>query len=701
MGLKLCYNGIHALRNFWVGRMKTRSKDYYVAATFFCVLVFWLLLTSGGHIDSTDGETAYQTTAALAERGTFKLLPAEQAGDTPRSVRVTERGIFGITGPLQSIMGVPFYWIGQCIAARFPLPFYVYLTRFTTVMLNSFIHALTSALLYIFSVDLGYRRRTALFTALTFAIATLAWPYSRTFFADTGLTFWLLLTTWCLFRYFSTRNVLWIVISGVSLGLGIANKYVMGAAVPAFALYLGLKLYKIGYVEKRKDTVRRLLLAGGSAVLLMLVCILLFNYIRFNHPLETGYTSASGPLVTTLRKAAAARPLISLYGFFLSAGKGFFFFSPPAILALWGIKESARRHRDETWLLVALAISYPVFYAITKRDWFGGVTWGPRHILCITPFLLLLGEAFVARIDLPYWWRMSCAVSLFIIGFWVQLSAMFVHYHVHTLGVRPFVQQLYHPEDSALRAQWLYWPEKWRGWSEYDHALRTSGEAFYTLEGDLYSVEMAELAPLGRWMSSTARLRLYAHPETQLTVKLTYSRPRAADAEVADWSGLHVTYDGAPVASARHLITETLQETQWLELVTLPAETVHIYPGTLVFTTTTWTPHALGDARALGVFLSAIEVMSDDAPIPYQEARLPSPLPLIPGQRWSKAAMLWFYDAPNPRPFDLWPWYIWTSGIPLDQARAFIVLYGGLLLFGLIGSALWFTHAFGYITRNI
>lgn len=677
--------------------MRTKRTDFYLAAALFGVLLCWLLLTAGGHIDSTDGETAYQTTAALAERGTFALLPPEQAGNTPRSVRVTAHGIFGVTGPLQSLMGVPFYWIGQGIAAPFSPPFKEYFTRFAVVALNALLHALTSALLYIFSVDLGYRRRTALFTALTYALATLAWPYSRTFFADTGLTFWLLVTTWCLCRYFFTKDLRWIAASGVAMGLGIANKYVMIAAAPAFALYLGLKLYQIGYREKQTQTLRRILIIGGVSILVVMLGVLAFNYLRFSHPLETGYTAGSGPLEATLQKAAAARPLISLYGFLFSAGKGFFFFSPPALLALWGIQASASRNKDETWLILALALTYPLFYAFTKRDWYGGSTWGPRHILCSTPFMLLLAEAFIARRDLPRWWRHGCAGALFVVGFWIQLSVTFVHYNAHLFGDRQFVNQLYRPEDSALAAQWYRWPEQWQLWADYDHALRASGQSFYTLEGALYPIEVPELAPLGRWMAETALLRLYARPATDLTVNLTYSRPRAADVELeATWRGLHLTYDGAPLTAERRLLAEDAQETQWQEIVTLPATAVQRFPGTLVFTATTWTPHALGDPRALGVFLSAIEVSGDAIPLPYRDAQLPPPLPLHPDHRWSQAAMRWFYDPANARPFDLWPWYVWTSGLPLEQARAFIGVYGGLLLLGLSGSAAWFARALNH-----
>lgn len=52
--------------------------------------------------------------------------------------------------------------------------------------------------------------------------------------------------------------------------------------------------------------------------------------------------------------------------------------------------------------------------------------------------------------------------------------------------------------------------------------------------------------------------------------------------------------------------------------------------------------------------------------------------------------MLWFYDPANARPFDIWPWYIWTCGIPLSQARALIIALTSVLGSGFVASAVWF-----------
>jgi UDP-N-acetyl-D-mannosaminuronic acid dehydrogenase len=67
-----------------------------------------------------------------------------------------------------------------------------------------------------------------------------------------------------------------------------------------------------------------------------------------------------------------------------------------------------------------------------------------------------------------------------------------------------------------------------------------------------------------------------------------------------------------------------------------------------------------------------------------------STMPVSTAYPWSWEAMHWFYDPYNARPFDMWPWQIWTSGVPLQRARASIIVLASALGGGLIASASWF-----------
>ncbi len=672
--------------------MRSNRSDVRLALALFCVLTCLYWITDGAHTYIADEETLYLVTEAVVERGTVAQLEQEQAGDAPRTLaRGPDGKLYAVTGPLQSLLAVPFYVIGSWIARFFPPPFYGYFTRFFVCLFNGPVCAATAALLYLFGVDLGYRRRTSSFTALAFGLSTIAWPYARTFYAETLHTFWLVLAAWTIYRYAHTGRLRWMVAAGAAVGLGTATKYVMAVAGPAFALYLLLEFWRRSEWRERWRWSARTLLAGGLPFILIICALLAFNYARFGSVFETGVTTSErrGPADTW---TTTATPLLSLYGLFFSSGKGFFFFSPITVLSLWGIIPLFRRRRNETWLFAASAAMYPLFYSLVTNLWHGGGNWGPRYIVCITPFVTLPIGAFLERRDLGRWLRVGAATSLFIIGFWVQMSTVFVNYSTYLFSDVPADQQRFNPAHSTLSAQWRLWPQHVSAWQAYDHDLRTSGDQFYLIDDGFYDVEVPEMSPFGRWMGESGRLRIYAQPDQALTIQIAYSRPRLADAEAADWSGLDLIYDGVPVTSGLNLDAENERETQWIETVIIPAQDIHVWPGTLEMTATTWTPREIGDPRELSIFVNRVEVLSDGTPLNFTQANLPRPLPVSTAYPWSWEAMLWFYDpfAATARPFDAWPWYVWTSGTPLPQTRVLIIMLAVVLSGGFVASTAWF-----------
>lgn len=669
--------------------MRVNRLDARLALALFCLLTCLYWLTARAHIDIQDAETMYLVTEGLVERGTFAQLESEQAGNAPRAVARARNGnLYAVTGPLQSLLTVPFYLVGSWVARSFPPPFYGYFIRFFVCLFNSPVHAATAALLYLFGIDLGYRRRTALFLALAYGLATVGWPYARTFFAETLLTFWLALAAWAMYRYTHVEHWGWMALAGAAVGLGVTTKYVMAVAGPVFALYLLLEFWRRAGWRARWRWAGRTVLAGGLPFVLIVGALMGFNYARFGSLLETGVTQGN-PVNAVSSWTAQATFLPSLYGFFFSSGKGFFFFSPLAVLALWGIPALARRRRNETWLMLAIAAVYPLFYSLVHR-WHGGANWGPRYIVCITPFLILPIGAFLERRDLARFWRVSSATLLFILGFWIQISTVFVDYSTYVFGTVPFERQLFSPADSTLLAQWRLWPQQVTAWQEYDHDLRASGSQFYLIDGGFYDVEVPDLAPFGRWMRERGGLRIYARPKRALTIRVAYSRSHQADTQAADWPGLRLVYDGVQVTSERSFIAARGHETQWLETLTIPADDVHVWPGTLEMVATTWIPQEFNDSREVSVFVGGVGVWSDGMPLAFREVNLPRPMPVSTAYPWSWEAMLWFYDPYNARPFDMWPWHIWTSGVVLQEAQAFIILFASMLGGGFIASTAWF-----------
>ena len=110
----------------------------------------------------------------------------------------------------------------------------------------------------------------------------------------------------------------------------------------------------------------------------LLVTAMLSQY-RFGAWFSTGYTE----------RETFTNPLLSGLGDLLfSADESIFVFSPLLILAAIGLPLSWRRARSQTLLLVGLIIVHLLLFA-GWYDWRGGLAWGPRFLVPLTPCLLL------------------------------------------------------------------------------------------------------------------------------------------------------------------------------------------------------------------------------------------------------------------------------------------------------------------------
>jgi hypothetical protein len=130
--------------------------------------------------------------------------------------------------------------------------------------------------------------------------------------------------------------------------------------------------------------------------------------------------------------------------------------------------------------------------------------------------------------------------------------------------------------------------------------------------------------------------------------------------------------------------------------LTLPADWFDVYPSTFVISMTTWIPAQLGlsgDPRELGVFIEEIQVSADGQAVPLEDVQLPPPLPVTSDKRWSVAAWRWTFYPEYPHLADVWPWYIYALGLPVAQARAFLVVSLITLVMLQAASVIWLVRS--------
>jgi hypothetical protein len=169
-------------------RQTTRYLPY---AALFLFLLAVYLLTYTPRVNSSDGLAMFATAESLVRRG---ALDVEQI----RWMDL-QQGTYGLDGLLYSRKGVgvplgllPLTAMGLIAPWFGPVG--------VSLLFNAIVTALTAVLLLAYLETLGFPRRAGLITALTFGLATLAWPYAKSLFSDPFSGFLLLLAAWALLK---------------------------------------------------------------------------------------------------------------------------------------------------------------------------------------------------------------------------------------------------------------------------------------------------------------------------------------------------------------------------------------------------------------------------------------------------------------------------------------------------------------------
>jgi len=357
---------------------------------FFLVLGVYLF-TYAGAFKSNDERAYFAGMDSFVKRGEF----------TANQIYwdYTAVGMLTTSGDM-----VPNYEPGQMVA---PVPFYLWGRALGAgvqgaLFFNPVVLSAAAALLYLIFVELRFNRRTGLLGALVFAFATLAWPYSRTFFREPLTTLAYLLAFYALLRYRppSVRRWIWPALAGFGLGLAIVTKLISVGVIP------GLALLAFGYEWRRPADPGRAL--WRSRLLMILAAavpfaILLLLYQVYNWMTLSGVETFSRNLIeyTTnpqLSQTVPMRMLRAFVGITISPYKGLFWYCPVLLLGLIAAPRFVRQHRWEGWASLLIVAAHVAGYS-RYNYWSGGVAWGMRYLLPIVPFLVLLAA--------PVWERLA------------------------------------------------------------------------------------------------------------------------------------------------------------------------------------------------------------------------------------------------------------------------------------------------------
>jgi hypothetical protein len=408
------------------------GSDRIIAIWLGLLFLSFYILSAQGSIQSLDGTIMYELTQSLVEKQSAAI-------DNPAGIRGVDGRLYSKYGLGQSLAAIPLYLAGRFAAEFLPLPFASdYVTKFFVSMLSPIATALTCVLLYLFGLKLGYSRKVALWASFVFGVATMAWPYSQTFYAEPLTTLLLLGTFFVLMKDgFSNRELL---LAGAFLGAAVLTRVASLVALLPAAFY-------IASISKTFHQSAKRVLVFASPLLIALFVITSYNSYRFGSPWQAGYGSEgfSTPL------------LVGLFGFLISPGRGFFWYNPVLLLSLLGIPLLHRNHKEKSLAFLLLILAHLLFYS-KWGAWEGGWAWGPRFLLVVVPYLALYLGAWLASVISVR--LTTLLVALLLVSAAVQFSAVSVsperyYYQEYTQDASHHMEKIkYDPGHSPLLAQW-------------------------------------------------------------------------------------------------------------------------------------------------------------------------------------------------------------------------------------------------------
>jgi hypothetical protein len=363
-------------------RMSRRAK---VAWLVFVLLCSTYLLTFRGLFFSVDELSMFSVAESMVQMRSLQ---------TPQLAFASYHNTVGQIEPLYSLLAAPLYWLAVRVD---------WLGNVQTVMvLNVLVTAATAVGLYALLLSCEHSPERAAMTALLYGLATVAWPYSRSFFREPLLALLLVGAALGFVRWRQSSRVFFAALALVCLVLMPFVKVTASLAWPAFAVAFLLESDLAWRVRARRLAFVFIVASLGAAAL------------------SAAYVMRRNSSVLIVLQILAvwfdlSRVLPRLYGLTFGAGRGVFLFSPVLLLIFPGGIVLWRRRRTEMILVFSLLLSFLFGYS-AYGDWHGGLVWGSRFLSPIIP-LLLLPVADLFALDKRFWRVVS--------GLVVVLSAVF------------------------------------------------------------------------------------------------------------------------------------------------------------------------------------------------------------------------------------------------------------------------------------
>lgn len=454
---------VHTSGNGRVNQLRKTSVLLFI----FISLIY--LLTASGHIGG-DGLWVYCAAESAVLDGDLDISNMKESIDVPELrgsyneikriiadlVQKGYRNIYTQYGIGQILLQIPFYLVGHLLSYIIPLFPHDYFTIFFVSMLNIFVVALCGVFLFRLCCIMFHSVAGAFLLTLIFCFGTFVYAYAvKSGLSDPVIMLCLTAGVYYAFLYRVNRDLKNLYLSGAWLSFGFLVKFYFIMLLPPVALYVLAIILPAG--RPLAFAWRRFfcfLVPMISAMIIMF----LYNYIRFENILETGYT-AYGSAAYGMDRSIFDFDLLAIFGrgfgLLLSPGKGIFIFAPVLFAAAGGFIKFMRIRVLESMLILILVIEIFIFFACNIL-WHGEWSWGPRYLLTILPLAVLPAGAFLS--SLPRKRMTQYGIIFLFTGVVIQVPAIVMN-HSNTIRLSVdhefYSYNLFLPQYSSIPMDYL------------------------------------------------------------------------------------------------------------------------------------------------------------------------------------------------------------------------------------------------------
>jgi len=305
-------------------------------------------------------------------------------------------------------------------------------------MTNAFYGALFVTVFFYYLRTFTFDKKTALLLSFVLFISSNLFVYTKFGYAHMMFVSFLLLTFFCIRKYRLSLKRYWLFIAGTAYGIVIISYN------PTFFLPLpALGLYYLGSLHWEKLKTRTLILKnvgldamwGVVGVLPWVLLYAYFNLIRFGGPASSGYGGGGVPIPPV---PPAFVLFEGVWGLLLSPGKSIFLFTPILLIPILFWFKLQRKWWPE--LIAGLTLFFVYLYFIGSivggvdyYPWHGESCFGPRYMLPIIPFVLLIAALLYRR--LSKWQKLLAFWPIVVFGILVEMVGILVPYQVRFGGL--------------------------------------------------------------------------------------------------------------------------------------------------------------------------------------------------------------------------------------------------------------------------